>query len=212
MIFQRLKTKNVKKVSKGAKIRSRYNQVPHLTQDTNGKVTNSQLDTTNESQEVSPFPAGDHKAHINRRPQRHSKHKTEQKHKRSRNPIFWWYWTPCLPSGSAHDILTSFCFPFKGHHVHKLYYKVISNQVSFPQKIEYQNRKDTINSVTKQGHSMKPLGDDTTFAISLFLVAPIVMGEVRNRDIANVVPPPKVLIKDSGHRKQRLLCILQTKC
>ena len=50
------------KVSKGAKIRNRYNQVPHLTQDTNGKVTNSQLDTTNESQEVSPFPAGDHKA------------------------------------------------------------------------------------------------------------------------------------------------------
>ena len=42
------------KVSKGAKIRSRYNQVQHLTQDTNGKVTNSQLDTTNESQEVSP--------------------------------------------------------------------------------------------------------------------------------------------------------------
>ena len=45
------------KVSKGAKIRNRYNQVPHLTQDANGKVTNSQLDTTNESQEASPFPA-----------------------------------------------------------------------------------------------------------------------------------------------------------
>ena len=30
------------KVSKCAKIRNRYNQVPHLTQDTNGKVTNSQ--------------------------------------------------------------------------------------------------------------------------------------------------------------------------
>ena len=29
-------------VSKGAKIKNRYNQVPHLTQDTNGKVTNSQ--------------------------------------------------------------------------------------------------------------------------------------------------------------------------
>ena len=28
------------------------------------------VDTTNESQEVSPFPAGDHKAHINRRAQR----------------------------------------------------------------------------------------------------------------------------------------------
>ena len=30
------------KVSKGAKIRNQYNQVPHLTQDINGKVTNSQ--------------------------------------------------------------------------------------------------------------------------------------------------------------------------
>ena len=50
------------KVSKGAKIRNRYNQVPQLTQDTNEKVINSQLYTTNESQEVSPFPAGDHKA------------------------------------------------------------------------------------------------------------------------------------------------------
>ena len=65
-------------VSKGAKIRNRYNQVPHLIQDTNEKVTNSQLDTTNESQEVSPFPAGDHKARINRRVQRHSIHKTEK--------------------------------------------------------------------------------------------------------------------------------------
>ena len=72
------KTTLIIKVSKGAKIRNRYNQVPHLTQDTNGKVTNSQLDTTNESQEASPFPAGDHKAHINRRAQRHSKHKTEK--------------------------------------------------------------------------------------------------------------------------------------
>ena len=66
------------KESKDAKIRNRYNQVPHLTQDTNGKVTNLWLDTTNECQEVSPFPAGDHKAHINRRAQRHSKRKTEK--------------------------------------------------------------------------------------------------------------------------------------
>ena len=50
---------------------NRYNQVPNLTQDTNGKVTNSQPDTTNENQEVSPFPAGDHKAHTNRRAQKH---------------------------------------------------------------------------------------------------------------------------------------------
>ena len=68
----------LKKVSKVAKIRNRYNQVPYLTPDTKEKVTNSQLDITNESQEVSPFPAGDHKAHINRRPQRHSKRKTEK--------------------------------------------------------------------------------------------------------------------------------------
>ena len=67
------------KVRKGAKIRNRYNQAPHLTQDTNGKVTNSQIDTTNESQEVSPFPVGDHKSHINRRAKMHSKHKTEKK-------------------------------------------------------------------------------------------------------------------------------------
>ena len=64
------------KVSKGAKIRNRYTQVPHLTQDTNGKVTNSQQTPQSERQEVSRFPAGDHKAHINRRAQRHSKHKT----------------------------------------------------------------------------------------------------------------------------------------
>ena len=78
------------KVSKGAKIRNRYNQVPHLTQDTNGKVTNSQLDTTNESQEDSPFPAVDHKSHINRRAQRHIKHKTEQKNKRSTKEVPPW--------------------------------------------------------------------------------------------------------------------------
>ena len=61
------KTTLIIKVSKGAKIRNRYNQIPHLTKDINGKVTNSQLDTTNEGQEISPFPAGDHKAHINRK-------------------------------------------------------------------------------------------------------------------------------------------------
>ena len=56
-----------RKVSKGEKISNRYNQASNLTQDINGIVTNSQLYTTNECQEVSPFPAGDHKAQINRR-------------------------------------------------------------------------------------------------------------------------------------------------
>ena len=49
------------KERKRGKIRNRYNQAPHLAHDTNEKVTTSQLDITNESQEVSPFPAGDHK-------------------------------------------------------------------------------------------------------------------------------------------------------
>ena len=70
--------KHVGKVSKGANIRNRYKQVPHLTHETNGKVTNSQLDTINESKGGRSFPAGDHKAHINRRAQRHSKHKPEK--------------------------------------------------------------------------------------------------------------------------------------
>ena len=69
------------KVSKDAIIRNQYNQVPQLTQYTNGKVTNSQLYTTNESQEVSPFPAGGHKVQIIIGALRHNKHKTEQKHK-----------------------------------------------------------------------------------------------------------------------------------
>ena len=46
-------------VRKRAKVRNRYNQAPHVTEDINGKVTTSQLDITNESEEVIPFPAGD---------------------------------------------------------------------------------------------------------------------------------------------------------
>ena len=109
VVMSHIKLKGKVKVSKGAKIRNRYNQVPHLTQYINGKVTKSQLDTTNESQEVSPFPAGDHKAHINRHAQRHSKRKTEKKNKRSTKEVPPWkviktfYWraltgsTACQP-------------------------------------------------------------------------------------------------------------------
>ena len=86
------------KVSKGAKIRNRYNQLPNLTQDTNGKVTSSHLYATNENQEVSPFPAGDQKAQINRRAQRHNKHKQEDNikypqkkyHLGTVSKIFYW--------------------------------------------------------------------------------------------------------------------------
>ena len=50
------------KVGKDAKIWNRYNQVSPLTQDTvceSDKFTKNQIQ---ESQEVNPFPAGDHKA------------------------------------------------------------------------------------------------------------------------------------------------------
>ena len=59
------------KVRKRAKIKKRHKKA-HLTQDTNGKVITSQLDITYESQEVSPFQAGDHKASINRRALKHN--------------------------------------------------------------------------------------------------------------------------------------------
>ena len=55
---------------------NRYNKAPHLTQDTNGKVTTSQLDLINKSQEVNPSPAGDHQASINRRARKHNTNKT----------------------------------------------------------------------------------------------------------------------------------------
>ena len=78
------------KVSKGAKIGNRYNQVPHLTQDTNGKVTNSQLDITNESQEVSPFPAGDHKDIANTRQKKNIKDPQKKYRLGTVSKIFYW--------------------------------------------------------------------------------------------------------------------------
>ena len=88
------------KSKKGGKDQNRYDQAQHLTQDINGKVTTSQIDFTNESQEASPFPAGDHKASINRPAQKHNKNKNKTEityviHKRSTTleqsvKIFYW--------------------------------------------------------------------------------------------------------------------------
>ena len=50
-----------------ATIRKRYNQVPHLAQDTTWESNKITINITNKRQEVSPFPAGDHKAAMNRR-------------------------------------------------------------------------------------------------------------------------------------------------
>ena len=61
------------KVRKRAKIRYRYNQAPHLTQDTNGKVTNFTIRHNRREPKGKPFLAGDHKALINRRARKHNK-------------------------------------------------------------------------------------------------------------------------------------------
>ena len=50
-----------------ARIRNRYNQVPHRSQDTKWESSKIIINMTNKSQEVSPFPSGDHKAAMNRR-------------------------------------------------------------------------------------------------------------------------------------------------
>ena len=55
------------KERKMAKIGNRYNQVPHLTQDTTWESNKTAINITNKSQEFSPFLAGDHKAAMNKR-------------------------------------------------------------------------------------------------------------------------------------------------
>ena len=59
--------KSLKKQRKATKIGKQYNQVPHLTQNTTCESDKTQLNITNKSPEVSPYPAGDHKAAMNRR-------------------------------------------------------------------------------------------------------------------------------------------------
>ena len=58
-------------------------QVPHLTQDTTWESNKNTINITNKSQEVSHFPAGDHKAEMNRRESmrntRHTKHEWSTK-------------------------------------------------------------------------------------------------------------------------------------
>ena len=64
------------KVRKTAKVRKRYNQVLHLTQDITWESNKNTINITNKSQEVSPFPAGDRNAAMNRRESmRNTRHK-----------------------------------------------------------------------------------------------------------------------------------------
>ena len=69
------------KVSKEAKIRNQCTEVPYLTQDTTPESDKNTIKHhTQESQEVSPFPAGDHKAAMNRQ-----ESITNTKHKLNKN-------------------------------------------------------------------------------------------------------------------------------
>ena len=65
------------KVRRTAEIRKRYNQIPHLTQETTWESSNNKINITNKSLEVSPFPAGDHKAamKIHRESMRNTRYK-----------------------------------------------------------------------------------------------------------------------------------------
>ena len=74
------------KVRKTAKIRKRYNQVPHLTKDTTWESNKKSINITNMSQELSSFPAGDHKQGSKEQMRKLEKHMTQKMqmiHKRS---------------------------------------------------------------------------------------------------------------------------------
>ena len=61
---------------KTARIRNQYSQVPHLSQDTKWESNKIILNITNKSQEVSPFPPGDHKTAMNwRKSMTNTRHK-----------------------------------------------------------------------------------------------------------------------------------------
>ena len=102
------------KVRKGAKTRHRYNQTPHLTQDTYGKVTTLQLDITNESQEVSPFPAGDHKApktDVHEGITKQDRNNINDQHKKHRLETVsnFFYWRANAISGQKHKMFVFIC-------------------------------------------------------------------------------------------------------
>ena len=75
------------KIRKQAKIRKRFNQIPHLALDTILESDkNIRKRHIQESQEVIPFPTGDHKAARNRQysiTNKHETHITKRIHKRS---------------------------------------------------------------------------------------------------------------------------------
>ena len=88
-IYMYAKTHLRTKVSNGAKIRNRYNQVPHLTQDTNGKVTNSQKTPQTRAKRPAPPPPPQQattkhtQTNVHKTQQTQDRTKTQKIHKRS---------------------------------------------------------------------------------------------------------------------------------
>ena len=68
------------KVSKKKRCKDQESIQPSTTPDPGYQWESDKLTVRHRKREpqVSPFPAGDHKAQINRRTQRHNKHKTEK--------------------------------------------------------------------------------------------------------------------------------------
>ena len=71
----------VSNVRKTARIKNRYNQVPHLSQNTKWESNKITINTTNKSQKATPFPLDDHKAVTNRR-----QSMTNKRHKNINDP------------------------------------------------------------------------------------------------------------------------------
>ena len=59
---------------KKSKIRNRYNQVPHMTEDITWESDIHTIRHHKREPRVSPYPAGEHKASINRRARKYSKY------------------------------------------------------------------------------------------------------------------------------------------
>ena len=80
---------SLNKSNKVAKIRNRYNQVPHLNQDTNGKVTNSQKTPPTRAKRSAPSQQATTKhtqTDAHKTQQTQDRTKTQKTHKRSTAP------------------------------------------------------------------------------------------------------------------------------
>ena len=96
LLYAKVLAPIIKKVGKNAKIRNRYNQAPRLTKDTTWESDkNTSKHHTQDSQVVSHFSAGEHKATINRQENMTNRNINNEKdpqkkhHMRSAKYFYW---------------------------------------------------------------------------------------------------------------------------